>query len=116
MPTYSYSCCKCQTDFELFFYIKDYVEKPKCIKCGSDSTYRLVIKDALTLNASVKKSDSELKTIGDLARRNTDRMSVDEKNHLNHKHNAYKENKIENKPLPKGMKYIKKPPKPIWPK
>ena len=116
MPTYSYSCNKCKTDFELFFYIKDYVEQPKCSSCGSKSTYRLVAKDAATLNASVKKSDSELKTIGDLANRNRDRMSDDQKKHLSYKHNSYKENKIETKPLPKGMKYVKRPPKPIWPK
>lgn len=116
MPTYSYSCNKCCNDFELFFYIKDYQEKPKCIHCGSLSTQRLVAKDAATLNTSVRKSDGELKTIGDLAQRNRDKMSNDQKQHLYEKHNSYKENKIETKPLPKGMKYIKKPPKPIWPK
>ena len=116
MPTYSYSCNKCKTDFELFFSIKDYVERPKCSNCGSGSTNRLVAKDAATLNASVKKSDSELKTIGDLASRNRDRMSNDQKRDLSEKHNSYKKNKIETKHLPKGMKYIKKPPKPIWPK
>lgn len=77
---------------------------------------RLVAKDAATQNTSVKKSDSELKTIGDLAKRNRDRMSNDHKQHLHEKHNSYKERKIETKPLPKGMKYIKKPPKPIWPR
>lgn len=108
MPTYSYSCNKCQQDFELFFYIKDYIEQPKCIHCGSRSTQRLLAKDAATLNASVKKSDSELKTLGDLANRNRDRMSDDQKHSLHKKHNSYKE-KPPTKQLPKGMSRMKKP-------
>lgn len=108
MPTYSYSCNKCYNDFELFFYIKDYREKPKCIHCGSQSTQRLITKDAATLNTSVKKSDSELKTLGDLANRNRDKMSDDQKQHLYNKHNSYKEESPK-KQLPKGMTRMKKP-------
>lgn len=115
MPTYSYKCSKCNNEFELFFYIKDYNEHPSCSHCSSKLTERMFTKDAATLSSSVKKSDNELKTIGDLAKRNRDKMSNDHKKHLHDKHNSYKENKIETKPLPKGMKYIKKPPKPIWP-
>jgi hypothetical protein len=68
-----------------------------------------------TICPLVKKADSELKTIGDLANRNADRMSEDQKRSLYMKHNDYKEHKIETKPLPKGMSYKKKPPKPLWP-
>lgn len=63
--------------------------------------------DLSTLNGSVRKADSELKTLGDLAMRNTERFSDDHKAHLHAKHNAYKETPS-NKPLPKGMTRIKK--------
>lgn len=115
MPTYSYSCNKCHAEFELFFYIKDYVEKPKCVHCGSKRTSRETAADALTQSSSVRKSDSELKTIGDIAMRNTERMSDDEKAALNKKHNEYKDEKYKSDPdLPTGMKRIKKPQKPNW--
>jgi putative FmdB family regulatory protein len=114
MPTYSYICTDCNSEFELFFYIKDYTEHPVCLSCGSNNTDRHLIKDAMTLNASVKKSDTELKTLGDLAQRNSDRMSNDEKQHLYTKHNAYKDEK-DLKPLPTGMSRVKKKPKIKWP-
>jgi putative FmdB family regulatory protein len=113
MPTYSYSCAKCQTDFELFFYIKDYIPNPKCQKCNSKCTFRRYVEDILSQNCSVKKSDSELKTLGDLAARNSDRMSTDEKHSLYKKHNSYKED-VSEKPLPKGMSRLKKGPKTKW--
>lgn len=114
MPTYSYYCENCESEFELFFYIKDYVEKPKCACCKSKKTIRQYTKDIITQNTSVKKSDSELKTIGDLANRNRDRMSDDQKADLYQKHNSYKET-AEEKPLPKGMSRMKKGQKTIWP-
>lgn len=114
MPTYSYSCTDCNKDFELFFYIKDYISDPTCIFCSSKDTHRRYIDDVITQNCSVKKSDNELKTLGDLANRNRDRLSQDEKTHLDQKHNEYKD--TTNLPeLPKGMKRIKKGPKTIWP-
>ena len=116
MPSYSYFCQKCKDNFELFFYIKDYTDKPKCPTCNKNHTERLYSVDAATINTSVRKSDSELKTLGDLAKRNTDRMSEDQKVELYVKHNDYKENKIETKPLPSGMSYKKKPKyKTKWP-
>ncbi|NDC71856.1 MAG: zinc ribbon domain-containing protein [Sphingobacteriia bacterium] len=115
MPSYSYSCLNCKTSFELFYSFRDYTEKPKCPSCHKKTTEREYIKDLKTLNASVKKSDSELKTIGDLAQRNSERLSDDEKQHLYDKHNAYKEHK-EEKPLPSGMTRMKKGNKTIWPK
>lgn len=113
MPTYSYCCNTCKHNFELFFYIKNYNDKPKCLKCNSSNTYRRYIEDVLSQSTSVKKSDSELKTIGDLAKRNSDRMSEDEKIHLYQKHNSYKSEEG-TKELPTGMNRIKKPPKPKW--
>jgi|688.fasta_scaffold370926_3 putative FmdB family regulatory protein len=115
MPTYSYCCNNCNKNFELFFYIKDYCEKPKCCFCQSNKTNRNYILDVTTQSASVKKSDSELKTIGDLAQRNTERMSEDQKTELYIKHNSYKEHTGESKPLPTGMKRITRPPKIKWP-
>jgi putative FmdB family regulatory protein len=114
MPTYSYYCDKCNKDFELFFYIKDYKSQPKCEYClSSKETYRLYTRDILSQAASVKKSDNELKTIGDLANRNRDKMSEDEKNYMYQKHNDYKENKVD-KPLPKGMTRMSKGKKIKW--
>jgi hypothetical protein len=68
----------------------------------------------MTQMASVKKSDSELKTIGDLARRNSDKFSDDEKTHLYNKHNSYKYEES-TKQLPSGMSRLKKPKKTKWP-
>ena len=114
MPTYSYLCNACSKEFELFFYIKDYVNKPKCINCNCNDTIRQYIKDVSSQNTSVRKSDSELKTIGDLAQRNSDRMSNDEKHHLYTKHNEYKDDKYL-KPLPTGMSRINKNKQIKWP-
>ena len=107
MPTYSYYCSDCGLHFELFFNIKDYNSNPVC-ECGSKKTQRNYTEDLSTISGSVKKSDSELKTVGDLANRNRDRLSEDQKQYLQKKHNDYKDNK-ETKELPKGMSRIKKP-------
>lgn len=115
MPTYTYYCDNCNHKFELFFYIKDYTNNPKCEKCSKTLTYRCYIDDVITQSASVRKSDSELKTLGDLALRNGERMSDDEKTHLYLKHNSYKENIDETKALPTGMSRLKKQPKIKWP-
>lgn len=114
MPTYSYFCPNCNTDFELFFYISEYTDSPVCDICKKKETYRMYCKDVATQIASVKKSDSELKTIGDLANRNRDRLSNDEKTNLYDKHNSYKDTEPE-KPLPQGMTRMKKGTKTIWP-
>jgi len=114
MPTYSYTCQDCQEVFELFFYIKDYDPQPVCILCNSKKTDRNYTEDIKTQSTSVKKSDGELKTLGDLAKRNSDRLSDDEKIHLYHKHNEYKFEESTKK-LPTGMNRVKKPPKPKWP-
>lgn len=109
MPAYTFFCEKCNKKYEVVCSIKDYHDKLPCQLCQSNTAvYRMYIEDVSTLNASVKKSDSELKTVGDLAKRNTDRMSDDEKRHLQTKHNSYKENKPD-KPLPKGMSRMTRP-------
>ena len=72
----------------------------------------------LTLSSSVVKSDSELGTVGDLANRNRDRLTNDQKAALDHKHNEYKDHKLKDelvKGLPKGMSRMAKPKyKPKW--
>lgn len=113
MPEYSYTCTKCNFSFSLISSIKSYTEHPICSKC-SGSCCRDYGTDLITLNSSVKKSDSELKTIGDLAQRNSDRMSTDEKYALYKKHNSYKDEQ-DLKPLPTGMSRVKKGPKIKWP-
>tara|TARA_B100001939_G_scaffold324486_1_gene316538 strand:+ start:1905 stop:2138 length:234 start_codon:yes stop_codon:yes gene_type:complete len=76
------------------------------------------MEDMLTINSSVKKSDTELKTLGDLANRNRDKMSEDHKKALDAKHTAYQDAKLKDeltKELPKGMSRIAKPKyKPKW--
>lgn len=106
MPTYSYICSVCDQKFELFAHIKDYVAVPKCIHCGAKKTQRSYVDDLGS--GFVKKSDDELKTIGDLANRNRDKMSEDQKISLYEKHNSYK-NETSNKELPSGMTRMKKP-------
>ena len=107
MPVYSYICTKCHHCFELFFSYNNYTSEPECVSCKSKKTERNYSIDLSTINGTIKKSDSELKTIGDIANRNRDRLSEDEKVHLYNKHNEYKE-EADKKPLPKGMKRMKK--------
>ena len=112
MPNYTYHCDKCNITFELFFTIRDYIESPKCPSCKKNKTCRSYKDDMQTISTSIKKLDSELKTIGDLANRNRDKLSDDEKQHLFNKHNEYKDEAFQ-KPLPKGMDKISKPKKKI---
>ena len=74
----------------------------------------MYVVDVASQSASVKKMDTELKTLGDLARRNSDKLSEDEKHHLYIKHNEYKDEQYQ-KPLPTGMSRVKKQPKIKWP-
>lgn len=109
MPAYTFFCNNCRKKYEVVCSIRNYHDKLPCEFCHtSTSVHRLYVEDALSIGTSVKKLDSELKTVGDLAKRNTDRMSDDQKEYLRQKHNSYKEHK-EDKPLPKGMSRLKKP-------
>lgn len=111
MPSYTYFCESCKKPFELFFYFKDYKDIVDCEKCGQ-ACNRHYQEDMLSINSSVRKSDTELKTIGDLAKRNSDKMSADHKQALYEKHNSYKDQES-TKELPTGMSRIKKPKKKI---
>jgi putative FmdB family regulatory protein len=112
MPTYTYSCESCSKKFEIFFYINNYNPSPKCCFCSSLKTSRSYQDDISSIQGSVIKHDSELKTVGDLANRNRDRMSNDQKQELHSKHNSYKESS--NKQLPKGMNRVNKNKKIKW--
>jgi len=107
MPTYSYRCTSCNSCFELFFHMQDYISNPVC-DCGSNNTERNYVQDFSSIIGSVRKSDSELKTVGDLANRNRDRLSEDQKLALQKKHNDYKEQQS-TKELPRGMSRLPKP-------
>jgi putative FmdB family regulatory protein len=107
MPTYTYFCEKCKKKFELFFSISNYDETPKCDYCSSTRTHRSYQDDLINMGSSVIKTDSELKTLGDLANRNRDRMSEDHKRHLYEKHNSYKD-QAPTQDLPSGMTRMKK--------
>lgn len=114
MPEYTYYCDECSDKFCIVCSIRDYDEHAKCIRCRSKKTFRLYKDDLTTLNTSIKLSDSEIKTLGHLANRNSERLSSDEKEHLNTKHNSYKDSGIEIN-LPTGMHKIQKPKsKPKW--
>lgn len=109
MPTYSYVCNSCKKLFEIFYSFEEYDAKPqpKCVHCGHNKTCRSYADDMIGSCGFVKKNDSELKTVGDLANRNRDRMSKDQQIELFNKHNKYKEQGSFND-LPKGMSRIKK--------
>lgn len=113
MPFYSYLCKRCGETFEMLYSFAQYDPQPKCAICSAKSTERLCAEDAKTISTSVKKSDSELKTIGDLANRNRDRMSDDQKRDIYEKHNTYKDND-EPAPLPSGMTRMRKTTKTQW--
>lgn len=112
MPTYTYFCDSCKCQFELTCSIGEYKESVRCQKCKKQ-TSRLYSADLASLNTSVRKNDGELKTIGDLALRNTEKLSSDQKQDLHNKHNSYKD-QSSTKKLPKGMSRMVKPPKPRW--
>ena len=107
MPCYTYSCQKCSGKFEIVCSIRDYKDSVPCEICGSKKTERAYLDDLSSLNTSVKLSDTEIKTLGHLANRNSERMSDDQKIALHQKHNSYKEDGP-TKELPKGMSRIQK--------
>jgi putative FmdB family regulatory protein len=115
MPTYSYLCNSCGNNFEIVCSFSQYEKNPlpKCESCSSKLTVRRYAEDVQTINASVRKSDSELRTIGDIANRNRDRLSDDEKRAIYEKNNSYKEEESQ-KELPTGMTRMKKTRKTQW--
>jgi len=114
MPEYTFVCEKCDHKFTEILSFAQYDAKTiKCTLCKSKKVNRSYQDDCTTIMASIKKSDSELKTVGDLADRNRDRMSDDRKEDLFRKHNAYRFEKSDD-PLPKGWTKPNKPTEPTW--
>lgn len=105
MPLYSYICTKCKYKFEKISTMINYKNILRCPKCRCKST-RDICKDIPSILTSIVDGDSNIK-LGHLAKRNTDRMSNDEKNYLNYKHNEYKYKTPEHE-LPSGMTRTKK--------
>lgn len=113
MPEYSFYCEKCGKPFEVSCSINDYSNnKIRCIFCNSANINRDLMSDISGSYLSIRKHDSELKTLGDLANRNAEKFSADKKNHLFHKHNEYRKDK--DGKLPDGMTRIKKTKKVNW--
>ena len=91
MPCYSYKCSnpKCGELTESFQSIKDYTPLVKCPKCKKKTLIRNLKADLPS--GSVKKGDDQL-TVGELAKRNTERFSRDYKEHLHNERYKYREN------------------------
>lgn len=71
MPEYSFRCEKCSRDFSEFWSISSYDEKLNnltCESCGSKKVHRNYQEDNMVV------SYHEVKTIGQLAERNTKKM------------------------------------------
>ena len=104
MPIYTFKCDKdkdgCGYDFELVMSMKSYTPSQVCPKCKSENVHRNYQFDNST--SIMKLSDEQLK-LEHLAKRNGERLSTDEKAHLDYKHNEYKYNK-KGGVLPEGVK------------
>ena len=104
MPEYTFICEDCGAKFSDIYSFRAYDEAVenktiRCCSCNKTNIGRCYEDDCINIAGSIKKSDSELKTLGDLANRNRDRMSEDHKEYLHRKHNDYKLDKP-NDPLP----------------
>ena len=107
MPNYTFQCDKesggCGHQFELFMYMCDYSLNQICPQCHS-SQHITRNYQADRPSTTTRLSDDQIK-LGHLAHRNTERLSDDEKTHLEYKHNKYKYEK-EGGELPQGMKHM----------
>ena len=103
MPTYEYHCTNCLKDFDIFQNIHDFVLVTHCPQCKQSTA---VMKFS-TQDSFVKLAESEIKTLGHLAKRHTETMSADERASLHRKNTAYRREGPD-KPLPPGMKRVKK--------
>lgn len=81
MPEYQYKCYKCEEIFEVFQKI---TEKPlkKCKNCGKLGLQRVI----QTVHGHVFKSANEMKTLNDLAKYNTDKLTTGEKQKKDHEY------------------------------
>lgn len=103
MPEYEYRCTKCGEHFEIICSMEDYELIDECPYCCTDSAVRVFS----TQPGFVKLAESEIKTLGHLAKRHSETMSDDKKASLKRKNTAYMREGPD-KPLPPGMRRIKK--------
>jgi hypothetical protein len=115
MPEYTFQCnpdrggCGKRFSLILSFAQYDVKSNKKCPYCRHiNSVDRDYTEDLSTLYQNVKLGDEQLK-LGHLAKRNTERLSKDEKDHIIKKNNAYKYESSD-KSLPKGMSRLGKNP------
>jgi len=102
MPEYTFRCSACTHTFSIITTMVEYNDTQKCPVCKHiKSVHRDYVSDLSTINTNVKLGDDDLK-LGHLAKRNSERLSNDEKAKITEKNNAYK-NEESTKELPKGM-------------
>ena len=106
MPTYTYLCPKCSIIFELFLCFSDYNEIQVCPECDYTQAKRELGMDIQTIHSNVVAGDDEIK-VGQLADRNTKRLSRDEKIDKYYEQNKYKYEGPD-KTLPTGMTRVNK--------
>lgn len=92
MIVYSFFCkyagCKLSSFEVTYQSIKEYKSYGICPSCGYKSEERDYLADLPA--SSIVKSDDQLKTVGDLAKRNTDKFSNDKKEHIWRENNHYR--------------------------
>ena len=103
MPVYEYRCTKCEEHFEIICSMEEYEVIDDCPYCNTKSAVRVFS----TQLGFVKLAESEIKTLGHLAKRHSETMSPDEIAHIKHKNTAYRREGPD-QPLPPGMHRIKK--------
>ena len=107
MPNYTYYCTQCDSFFEKFAYISDYQPQELCPKCDSSQhVSRALEYDISTIHNNVVVGDNEI-TLGQLADRNTKKMSRDEKIDRYYDQNKYRWEGPD-PDLPNGMTRIAK--------
>lgn len=94
-PAYDYECTQCEAEEEVCHGMLD-DPKIECSKCGG--IMEKIIKQA-------PMGFIGPRTLGQLADKNTSKLSDEEKKAISEK------GKLPPKELPKGMKYVKPPPK-----
>jgi hypothetical protein len=107
MPAYTYFCHTCDEYFEVTNLICDYKEQETCPTC---ETFKNVTRelgyDISTIHRNVRAGDDDI-TLGQLADRNTKRLSRDEKISKYYDQNKYRW-EGEDKSLPDGMTRVNK--------
>lgn len=110
---YTFQCDNCSYILEKSMEISKYKALKKCPECKKNKMYRRY--DLDNISGAVRLANSEIKKLGHLAQRNTERMSQDQIDSIYRKNNAYK-NKPNSakKELPSGMSRVEKPENITW--